>query len=97
MAAELVPTKKYNAKGQEVLPVLIFEGDTPNYTGYVARKDPSDVSSKTTFTFAPSKDFSFKFSKDANCDIDIWIHTNPKNIANNVALAMKTVKLIKKA
>lgn len=71
---------------------IYFTGKTPEYIGYVAKNDKADVSDKTEFTFSPSKDFIFKFSKDKDCNIDIWIHTNPKNICKDIKDAILFMK-----
>lgn len=63
---------------------IIFMGESSEYVGYVAKNDKADVSDRKEFSFTPSKDFALKFSKDSDCNIDIWIHTNPKNIFNDI-------------
>lgn len=59
---------------------------TPNYVGYIAKREScGDISNNgTEFTFAPSQDFCFKFYKDDDCNIDIYLHTNPKHIIRDI-------------
>ncbi len=84
-----------NPNGNQVVSP-IFYGKTPDYVGCVAKNEVGKPSDTVEFEFAPCKDFTFKFSKDADCNIDIWIHTNPKNIYHDLTNAFYAIRKIKK-
>ncbi len=71
---QIVPAVVNSNEGKITAPIY-FYGKTPDYVGCVAKNEVSNPSDKVEVEFAPSKDFTFKFSKDADCNIDIWIHT----------------------
>jgi len=95
MSNQIVPAV-INSNGNMVGVPVYFYGKTPDYVGCVAKNEVSNPSDKVEFEFAPSKDFVFKFSKDADCNIDIWIHTNPKNICKDIANAFSCLNKVKK-
>ena len=83
------------SNSNEVTNPLIF-GKSPNYIGGLAKNELGKPTDKTEFEFAPCKDFTFKFSKDADCNIDIWIHTNPKNLYRDLSNAFYAIRKIRK-
>ena len=95
MSNQIVPAVVNPNEGKITAPIY-FYGKTPNYVGCVAKNEVGKASDRTEFEFAPCKDFTFKFSKDADCNIDIWIHTNPKNIYKDITNAFTCLNKIKK-
>ena len=85
---------KFNDKGMEVVSAFVFYGDTGEYKATIERVDNPDPDAVKKFTFSPSKDFSLCATKDKDCNIDIYLHMNPKNLATSIpkliGLAKKT-------
>ena len=83
--------------GNLVVKPILLMAETPQYVGYIAKKDlsSSNVSNRTDVIFSPSENFAFKFSKDDDCNIDIYIHMNPKRIIKNISNIFTVSNLIR--
>jgi hypothetical protein len=75
---------RFNDKGMEVVSAFVFYGETGQYKAVVERVDNPDPNSVKKVSFSPSKDFSFCATKDKDCNIDIYLHVNPKHLASSI-------------
>jgi hypothetical protein len=85
---------KVTADGKAVVSPFIFYGDTGEFTATVEKVKNPDPKSVKKISFNPSKDFNFVATADPDCNIDIYIHVNPKNLATSIP---KIIGLTKKA
>ena len=85
---------KVNDSGMPIVSPFIFYGDNGEYTATVEKIANPDPNAIKKIAFSPSKDFSFTATKDKDCNIDIYMHVNPKNLATSIP---KIIGLTRKA
>lgn len=89
---------RFNNNGEEITSPFLY-CETPQYRACLdINHIPEEMkkSGNVKVDFNPCKDFRFMVAKDKECNIDIYIHTNPKHIVNNLSIPIMFGK-IKKA
>lgn len=87
---------RYNAKGEEKVSPFIY-CQTPQYAATLEiRKIPEQLKStgNVKIDVNPCEDFRFIAAKDEECNIDIYIHTNPKHLAKNIPSMFRAISKI---
>ena len=87
---------KYNAKGEERVSPFVY-CQTPQYAATLElRKIPEQLkeTGNVKLDLNPCEDFRFIATKDADCNIDIYIHTNPKHLVNNIPSLFRSIRKI---
>ena len=88
---------RFNSAGIEVVSPFIFYGETGEYTATIEKVANPDPDAVKRISFNPSKDFSFTASKDKYCNIDIYVHVNPKNLATSIPKIIGMTRKAQKA
>ena len=87
---------RYNAKGEEKVSPFVY-CRTPQYAATLEiRKIPDQLkeTGNVKVDVNPCDDFRFMVTKDEDCNIDIYIHTNPKHLAKNIPSMFRTITKI---
>lgn len=88
---------RVNSNGMVVVSPFIFYGDNGEYTATIEKNEYPDPDGIKKISFNPSNDFSFSATKDKDCNIDIYLHMNPKNLATSIPKIIGLTRKAKKA
>jgi len=88
---------RFNNNGEEITSPFLY-CETPQYRACLDIKQIPEQLKRTgnvKVDFNPCEDFRFMVAKDKECNIDIYIHTNPKHIVNNLSIPIMFRKIRK--
>jgi hypothetical protein len=84
----------YNAKGIEVKDAFVQMNNHISTSAPTQFFEVTNENRRAEITFAPSKDFWFDISKDEDCNIDIYLHVNPKHLIAAVPQVLSAAKRV---
>lgn len=85
---------RYNKQGEEIASPFVY-CQTSQYAACLEiQKIPEQLKAagNVKIDVNPCKDFRFMASKDDDCNIDIYIHANPKQLVKNIPSVFRTIR-----